>query len=54
MVLRHPEQHAEAINCTSVPILDEEAHVNHYLSFIRKLITPAKMHSTASIIHIAV
>jgi DNA-binding transcriptional LysR family regulator len=36
MVLRHPEQHVEAMNRTSVPILDEDAHVNYYCCYLKK------------------
>jgi DNA-binding transcriptional LysR family regulator len=36
MVLRHPEQHAEAVNRVSVPILDAEAHVSYYCCYLKK------------------
>jgi hypothetical protein len=36
MVLRHPEQHAKAVNRVSVPILDKEAHVSYYCCYLKK------------------
>jgi hypothetical protein len=36
LVLRHPEQHAEAVNRISVPLLDEEAHVSYYCCYLKK------------------
>jgi DNA-binding transcriptional LysR family regulator len=36
MVLRHPEQHAEAVNRVSVPILDKEAHISYYCCYLKK------------------
>jgi DNA-binding transcriptional LysR family regulator len=36
LVQRHPEQHSEAINRVSVPILDEEAHVSYYCCYLKK------------------
>jgi DNA-binding transcriptional LysR family regulator len=36
LVLRHPEQRADAANRISVPILDPEAHVSYYCCYLKK------------------